>query len=335
MQFTVIENSGPNNLRDYLKAVLLTASGIDIAVAFITRTGLREILQLLRQVARKGEVRIITGLYQGFTEPGALRALLRAQDQTKGRLSVRLSTEPGFHRKLYLARNKSKTIAVVGSSNLTKEGLRSSGELNIVLHSTKPLSLRRVSESFEKDWRHRSAQLNLEQIKRYEAHYRKWKSALRSVSVPLRKILQIKSSRKHDTVNPRVRRVWRYSVDGLVRARTEQIIHESTNWDDKGFLWIAAGAHKYQIGDRVLLFDFNDSYASIIEIKDTTEAATPDGRHFFAYSRVPRIPKRKLTKRFFDRLKSTGLISSRVDAHRRRKISEGKWSAFVEMLQAY
>jgi len=171
MRFALIENSGQNNLRDYLNGVLCRADRIDIAVAFITQAGLTEILQALRQVAGRGQVRILTGLYQGFTEPEALRMLLRVQDQTEGRLSVRLSTEPNFHRKLYLVK----------------------------------------------------------------------------------------------------------------RTRTA--------------------------------------------------VTTPDGRHFIACKPVRGIPKRKLTKRFFDRLKFAGLISSRVDAHRGRKISPTRWNAFVEVFQ--
>src|SRR5712692_8278993 len=159
MRMALIENSGPNNLREYLKGVLRRADRIDIAVAFITQAGLTEILQALRQVAGRGQVRILTGLYQGFTEQEALRMLLRVQDQTEGRLSVRLSTEPNFHRKLYLVKNRSKSIAVIGSANLTKQGLRSGGELNMVLTSTKPSSVVMFSQTFEKDWEHRSVQL--------------------------------------------------------------------------------------------------------------------------------------------------------------------------------
>lgn len=39
MRLALIENSGPNNLREYLNGVLSRADRIDIAVAFITQAG--------------------------------------------------------------------------------------------------------------------------------------------------------------------------------------------------------------------------------------------------------------------------------------------------------
>jgi hypothetical protein len=195
------------------------------------------------------------------------------------------------------------------------------------------------SQAFEKDWEHRSVQLYLEQIKIYEASYRQWKEARRPVLVPLRKILGIKPAHKQaTTISAKITGFWRYGVDGFVRARTAQIVRETTNWDDKKYWWFSAGAHQYKqykIGDRILLFDFNASYASMIEVKDTTSTpvTTPDGRHFIAYRPVRGIPKKKLTKRFFDRLKFAGLISSRVDAHRGRKLSPTRWNTFVELFQ--
>src|SRR5690242_8282051 len=91
-----IENSGPNNLQRFLKTSLAKASKVDIAVAFVSKAGIERIMPSLRRVAAKGKVRIIVGLYQGITEPQALRLLLEAQFQTKGNLSVRLSTKGKF-----------------------------------------------------------------------------------------------------------------------------------------------------------------------------------------------------------------------------------------------
>lgn len=99
-RFQIIENHGPNNLRDYLKAKLVKTSSVDIAVAFATKAGVNEILHYLYQVASRGQVRILVGLYQHVTEPEALESLLRAQSQMKGGLSVRISKEPKFHTKL-------------------------------------------------------------------------------------------------------------------------------------------------------------------------------------------------------------------------------------------
>jgi HKD family nuclease len=84
-------------------------------------------------VAADGGVRLLTGLYQKFTEPQALRTLLRIQEETCGQLSVRLSLEPQFHRKMYLLTSRTRSTAILGSSNLTRDGLRSGGELNVMV----------------------------------------------------------------------------------------------------------------------------------------------------------------------------------------------------------
>ena len=88
--FDIIENVGPDNLRDTLKVKLRIAKDVFISVAFITQSGLNEIIQPLRQVASQGKVKLITGLYQGFTEPKALETLLNIQNETAGNFLVHL-----------------------------------------------------------------------------------------------------------------------------------------------------------------------------------------------------------------------------------------------------
>jgi HKD family nuclease len=133
VKFDVIKNSGPDNLRDVLRAKCKRATDVAIGVAFVTQSGLDDILQSLRQVAVIGRVHILTGLYQKVTESRALKTLLRVQEETRGQFSVRLSTEPQFHRKVYMLRGRTNNAIIVGSSNLTRDGLRSGGELNLLV----------------------------------------------------------------------------------------------------------------------------------------------------------------------------------------------------------
>jgi HKD family nuclease len=95
---------------------------IDIAVAFVTAAGLDSLEFLLKQAASKGSVRVITGLYQGFTEPKALWTLLRAQEETGGRLSVRVSRDDRFHWKAYMLVKRDSAKVVIGSSNHPFQG---------------------------------------------------------------------------------------------------------------------------------------------------------------------------------------------------------------------
>lgn len=91
-------NGGPASLLKTIQQEQRNVIHAIVFVAFITEDGVRRILNGLKQVARRGGVNLITGLYQGFTSPEALRLLLQAQRQTGGNLSVRFLRHPGFHR---------------------------------------------------------------------------------------------------------------------------------------------------------------------------------------------------------------------------------------------
>ena len=84
----VIENAGPNHLRGFLKRHIPAARAVDIAVAFVTQAGLADLLPTLKKASMNGPVRVLTGLYQCFTEPEALQSLLDEQDNTNSHLSV-------------------------------------------------------------------------------------------------------------------------------------------------------------------------------------------------------------------------------------------------------
>jgi len=71
----------------------MVAKSIDIAVAFITAAGLDSLLYLLQKTASRGQVRILAGLYQGFTDSKALRMLLREQHDSKGSFKVHIVPE--------------------------------------------------------------------------------------------------------------------------------------------------------------------------------------------------------------------------------------------------
>lgn len=315
-----IENAGPDNVREVLRAELKDAREVCIAVAFVTRDGLDQILQSLRSVAAQGSVRFLTGLYQHFTQPSALRALLAIQQQTAGRLSVRLSKGPQFHRKLYLIRNKARAAIVVGSSNLTKEGFRSGGELNALLRlpveSTGYLEAYRI---FNDDWKY-ACDLNKGQIQRYE---RKgpWKSGSPAyTSADLNEILRTKAEH-HAAFSPHSESTtWRTAVTFEASKRSEQIVSESTNWDDRGYNWWVEGRKSpCRQGGKVCLFDCVSNCLLLVQVMDFADpkVRNADGTHFVAYKWVPRY-RRRLTPKLWRELKAIGI--SKVSARDSRRI---------------
>src|SRR5437879_1081000 len=95
----VVENAGPNTMASFLRNAGSGCAELDLAAAFVTAAGLDLLLYMLKKIASRGTVRVLTGLYQGFTDPKALRTLLQAQQETEDRLSVRLSRDRHFHWK--------------------------------------------------------------------------------------------------------------------------------------------------------------------------------------------------------------------------------------------
>lgn len=164
----LIDNHGPNTLVSRLRTLLGKAAAVDIQVAFASAQGVGLILPSLKQAAVRGQIRIVTGLYQAVTEPAALWLLLKAQQQSNGRLAARLARDLRFHRKLYVFRDGTTCSVISGSSNLTGEGLKSSGEFNLLarLPRTAP-ETRRLGAEFDHLWSTQSVPLSADRIKQY------------------------------------------------------------------------------------------------------------------------------------------------------------------------
>ena len=325
MKLDIIENSGPDNLRDTLKSQLRRASEVSIAVAFVTQAGLDEIVQPLRQVAANGKVRILTGLYQKVTEPQALRTFLHIQEETREQFSVRLSREPHFHRKLYLLSNGTQSTAVIGSSNLTREGLRSGGELNLIARLPKgSVTAKRLAQAFEDDWEHRAVPLVAEQIVGYENARPEAPKRESYTKGQLAEILGARPAHRQATQDDQNTDFWRDGITGLVRKRTRQIVSQSTNWDDRDYCWFSLGGpHTYKMRDRIFLFDFPDRCVRLVEVRDIarTKVATPDGRHFVAYRPIFR-QRRRFSKKLWAALQGEGIDPK--NARTRRKLGSQK-----------
>ncbi len=163
-------STGLNNpLAPHLFRDLESALRVDIAVAFVFSAALHSgVLSRLRDVlARDGSrVRLLTGDYQGVTEPTALRSLLTLKEQAdesgdlRGSVELRVfQTERAgcsFHPKAYLlyADAQGHTLAsYVGSSNLSRTALFDGVEWNLRLaaQDTSELTRQGFEELFTHD----------------------------------------------------------------------------------------------------------------------------------------------------------------------------------------
>jgi len=330
----LIDNSGPNKLLPYLRAVGASCRQIDIAVAFITAAGLESLLHLLKQVARKGRVRILTGIYQGFTDPKALAALLREQTASSERLSVRISHDHRFHWKTYLLTGTRSATAIVGSSNMTSEGLAESGELNIVLTTRYDAKdFRRIHSAFERQWDNRATLLGEQFVTHYRAWHRKQEPTTRR-KVPLKKLLGTLSKGVATTSGPKDKKFWRLSCVGTLETGTVDLLGDITDWDERGLETLSTFTSLVRAGDEAVMFDTHSGRLSLVEIVDDTHTprSTPDGRYFIAYRTKPKSIRKRLTPALWKNLREAKLVKNRQEAEFRCQLHERKFRMFEELL---
>jgi HKD family nuclease len=335
MKLEIIENRGPNNLRDTLVELLKKSSDVCIGVAFVTSGGLNDILGALQGLAARGRARIVVGLYQSVTEPQALYSLLRIQQLTKGNISVRLSREPGFHRKMYLLKHRSVLNAILGSSNLTKEGLISGGELNsLISFKADSAHARRIRKVFEEEWSvRRSLPLTKARIDAYAKRRGRQKGSSSLTKQDLQAILG--ASPLHEAGAAPAKRVayWRTCISGFAKESTSALVSQETDWDRRQLQWFTCWTPpKYSLRDRIAIIDFPKKNAYLAEVCDTVRMPVycSDGRHFVAY-RSLRNRVRKLTDKLWRELREQGV--TKKAAKDSKKLNESQWLALEQVLK--
>lgn len=128
-----------------LEELLTSCSSFKISVAFITTSGiasLRGALDRALSLGIKGQ--ILTSTYLTFTDPVALKQL-----QQYSNITIKVSSETGFHAKGYLFEFGTEKRLLLGSSNFTQAALSVNKEWNLLLHSAKEGSL---IQEVEKDF---------------------------------------------------------------------------------------------------------------------------------------------------------------------------------------
>ncbi len=117
-----------------------TAHDVRVAVAYVTTDGLEQIAPALERALVAGAVvEFMVGNDPQATDPAALKrldAMLCAA--AHGALFCFAPRDPGaiYHPKMYLMRDNQSATAVIGSSNLTRRGLLSNIEANVVIRDS-------------------------------------------------------------------------------------------------------------------------------------------------------------------------------------------------------
>lgn len=148
----VVNNPPHSKVFHTISQELQKCSYFEFSVAFITSQGISMILQPLYEAKKRGvKGKIITSDYLGFTDPNALRLLIKNFDN----IEIRFSMGKSFHAKgyfFYHSHNEYVTM-IVGSSNLTSKALAVNVEWNVRLISmAQGELLRTIQNEFNSIW---------------------------------------------------------------------------------------------------------------------------------------------------------------------------------------
>lgn len=139
-----------NKLIHPIKQSIAHAKQIDLVVSFLMESGVRLLLEDLRDAMnRQVPIRILCGAYMSITEPSAL-VLLKNELGPHAELRMDVNLRRSFHPKCYIFHDENGCHAYIGSSNLSASALTSGVEWNYRVDSqTDSMNLNQICEEFE------------------------------------------------------------------------------------------------------------------------------------------------------------------------------------------
>lgn len=157
-----------------LKMSIKKAKRIDIIVSFLMESGVRLILNDLREALDRGvSVRLLTGNYLGITQPTALYLIKK---ELADRVDLRFFSDKrqSFHPKAYIFHYEAMSEIYIGSSNLSRSALTSGIEWNYRFSSTADQqNFALFFNTFEDLFFNHSILVDDEELKRYSKSWHK------------------------------------------------------------------------------------------------------------------------------------------------------------------
>lgn len=157
-----------------LKESIKNAKKIDIIVSFLMESGVKMMIDDLKDALKKGvSIRILTGNYLGITQPSALYRIKRELGE---QVDLRFYNEKNrsFYPKSYIFHYENGSEIYIGSSNISKSALTSGIEWNYRFKSqTDEKNFNLFYQTFLDLFERHSIKINDEELKRYSKNWHK------------------------------------------------------------------------------------------------------------------------------------------------------------------
>ena len=137
----------PRRVLSTLLSELSSCDSFRFYVAFVNQQGVASLLQSLMDLEERNiQGKILVSKYLNFTEPTALRSLLKFDN-----IELRIMTKDSMHSKGYFFENNNSERYVIGSSNWTASALSKNTELNVIIETESNSAL---AQDIEEEFKH-------------------------------------------------------------------------------------------------------------------------------------------------------------------------------------
>ncbi len=161
-----------NQLLYQLKMCIRKANNIDIAVSFLMTSGIKLIIDDLKNAVIRGvKIRILTGKYLNITQPEALY-IVKQNLGDSVELHMYDVINRSFHPKSYMFEFDNCCVVFVGSSNISRSALTNGIEWNYNFRSdVDPENYQRFKDTFQELWDNHSYELDDEKLYQYSKEW--------------------------------------------------------------------------------------------------------------------------------------------------------------------
>lgn len=285
-----------------------------IATAFIDRYTISFLRKEMnrKDVKNKRKIKLLIGLYGRFNLKEDLKELQKIQQLFPGQIEVRISDIERFHWKMYFFQNQgSESILYIGSSNFTRTGLSSPGEVVLKVQGSSKMEIcHSVLSNYNKVW---SKAIRIEKfpISKYQNAPKSIHSAMESIdNKEIRKLFRKFKVRKNiikkvDLAHAKIGLVSSQSF--FTKEEEKSIGEKKSNWEKQNYDFIGYNVKSFfstiTKSDYFFLREksgYGSWFYSLNKVMDWDDFNIGDQKYFIAYKSISR--RRNLQNQKFRRI---------------------------------